>query len=375
MITYGLVRTVGPYTNPAPQRYNRNNIVEERPYWTQTKTLPPNEYELRAVTDQNGYQNLENQVVQNLIKKKEQAMQIFNQSFGYYNVNVGGTVIPPTPENPTPDISPPSLGNPTPDVPVKEESTQVPISIGRPIDTTSVGTQTQNYGVDWTLVSQNPTLTNLAGSIASNFFSNALPIAMNGVSNLVSSGRYQIAFETMVRAVLGPNYSAPIIGAFRNMNDYAYWVQTEMQRLVQDYTINPVVDFAREGVSNAISKKFAETIDQAGMDLLLPTPTDGLIPDATVPNNWDLVGERVVGDYFTDPQILAGSGAAAISIWRAFLSALQLSPNMQENIIRSIPEGVAAAVGSGRYNFRNTEARQAGSGFYRQFLRRYGRQA
>lgn len=83
MITYGLVRTIGPYSQPAPQTYRRNNVVEERPYWTQTRRLPPNEYELREITDQNGYQNLENQVVQNLIKKKEQAMQIFNQSFGF----------------------------------------------------------------------------------------------------------------------------------------------------------------------------------------------------------------------------------------------------------------------------------------------------
>lgn len=108
MITYGLVRTIGPYAHPGPQQYKKPDIVE-RPYWAQTKRLPPNDYERRLVTDLSGWQNQSNQELQRERNIREIAVNLFSQPFGAISQPVGGQVLGAAPAGPPPNIPPPLI--------------------------------------------------------------------------------------------------------------------------------------------------------------------------------------------------------------------------------------------------------------------------
>lgn len=346
MITYGLVQTVGPYSHPGPQRYRQNNIWEERPYWAPTQLGPPNDYELRQVTDQNGYQNLENQVVQRLIAKQQEDMAKFNQSFGSYNVMLFPNGLAPAsfanPPTSTPDTQP---DNGT------QTDREMPDLMDTETDDDATDMELVPYSSNriWDIVRRIP-VTDMVRDGVTTFWNYAAPTSIRMIQDYVSNNRAAIGTELGLRLLLGPNADALVYG-LRGMED----AQTKLMRYLMDMAAHPTVNWGRDKIINQITG----------------TPTDYGEPTRTVPTITQVDGflnhvARRLESAGVYPSQIGNNMATLLSI---FMNGAGIVGQQQTEVLRRISTGPF-----GGHNLRiNSQRRREVVNSYAELARQFMR--
>lgn len=259
MITYGLVRQVGPKPPVGVATYRQDNIWEERPYWAQTKLLPKNDYEQRMVTDQNGYQALEAEVVNRMVVAQQDAMAKFNQSFGRVSVPVE-PMVPPT-------VTMTQEGEPISTPPTVDES---------PVEIKTEGVDTGDLN-SWSEVIESPVYSRFIPQIVSSVASSILPTAGTLVTQMGSQNR-RMAVEAGLTLLFGPS-AAPLIRGIRFSEDAI----DNLYRGFSDYAINPLAQETRNQVV-----RYFERSPSEGLSAVINTVLVG-------------VGTGVVNHYMSGP--------------------------------------------------------------------------
>lgn len=239
MITYGLVRQVGPKPPVGVATYRQDNIWEERPYWAQTKLLPKNDYEQRMVTDQNGYQALEAEVVNRMVVAQQEAMAKFNQSFGRVSVP-SAPMVPPT-------VTMTQEGEPIPTPPTTEEP---------PVEIKTENVATGDMG-SWSEVVESPVYSRFIPQIVSNVASSVLPTVGTLVTQMGGQNR-RMAVEAGLTLLFGPN-SAPLIRGIRFSEDAI----DNLYRGFSDYAVNPLAEQTRNQVIRYFERSPSEGLSAA----------------------------------------------------------------------------------------------------------------